>query len=85
MLKVSLHLIVFCSVAVLGNLTLGQEKDFNAYPNDVAKYLRRLYGEDIRPLAFRDDYPSGFEKWQSDARAASSPQAANGHDCVVGR
>ena len=49
---------------------LGQEKDFNAYPEHVSKYLSRLYDKSAQPLAFREDYPGGFEKWQQDARAA---------------
>ena len=55
---------VFCNTA------LGQEKDFNAYPEHVAKYLKRLYDESEQQLAFRDDYPGGFGRWQNDARTA---------------
>ena len=62
---------VTCLVCmVFGNAALGQEKDFNAYPEHVAAYLKRLYHESGRQLGFRDDYPGGFEKWQGDARAA---------------
>jgi hypothetical protein len=63
----SLALVLFvCShVAVLG-----QEKDFNAYPDHVAKYLKRLYDPTERQLGYRDDYPGGFDTWQSDARSA---------------
>jgi len=46
------------------------ERDFNAYPEHVAKYLQRLYDRTQRRLAFRDDYPGGFRKWHHDARAA---------------
>jgi len=48
----------------------GQGKDFNAYPENVAEYLERLYDEDEQELAFRDDYPGGFEAWQREARTA---------------
>ena len=48
----------------------GQEKNFNAYPDHVTKYLKRLYDGNRQPLAFRDGYPGGFQKWQEKARAA---------------
>ena len=51
-------------------MVFGQEKDFNAYPDQVARYLKRLYDPTDRQLAFRDDHPGGFDKWQSDARSA---------------
>ena len=47
-----------------------QEKDFNAYPENVAKYLKRIYDQKQQPLAFREDYTGGFAKWQEDAREA---------------
>ena len=50
--------------------TLAQEKDFNAYPDHVSRYLQRLYDTSARQLEYRDSYPGGFEKWQSDARSA---------------
>jgi 7,8-dihydropterin-6-yl-methyl-4-(beta-D-ribofuranosyl)aminobenzene 5'-phosphate synthase len=49
---------------------LGQEKDFNAYPDHVSRYLKRSYDQQGRQLEYRDDYPGGFEKWQDDARSA---------------
>ena len=53
---------VACLVCtVFGNAALGQEKDFNAYPEHVAAYLKRLYDESGRILALRDDYPGGFD------------------------
>jgi dienelactone hydrolase len=55
---------------VFGTAVLGQERDFNAYPAHVAAHLKRLYDRSGRQLAFRDDYPGGFETWQADARAA---------------
>ena len=48
---------------------LGQEKDFNAYPEHVVKYLKRLYVPSEQQLAYREDYPGGFERWQQEARA----------------
>jgi dienelactone hydrolase len=69
----ALRFAVPCLVcAVFGNVALGQKKDFNAYPEHVATYLKHLYRQTERPLAYRDDYPSGFERWQRDARAALS-------------
>jgi len=56
--------------AVLDNPTLGKEKDFNAYPDHVTKYLGRLYDEAAQPLVFRHGSPGGFERWQKDARTA---------------
>ena len=55
-------------LAVLGTSVFGQEKDFNAYPDHVAKYLGRLYDEDAQPLVFHEDFPGGFDQWQTDAR-----------------
>lgn len=61
--------VLLASIAVC-NSTLGQEKDFNAYPEEVKAYLKRIYEPSDRPLAFRDGYPGGFDKWQVDARTA---------------
>ena len=47
-----------------------QEKDFDAYPDSVAKYLKRIYDQNQQPLAFREDYPGGLSKWQQAAREA---------------
>lgn len=47
-----------------------QEKDFDAYPDNVASYLKRIYGENHQPLAYREDYAGGFSQWQQDAREA---------------
>ena len=70
---------------LVGTAVLGQEKDFNAYPEPVAEHLKRLYGQNEQCLAFREDYPGGFEKWQHDARAALRVKLGNGQDCGVGR
>lgn len=42
--------------------------DAPEHPEQVTKYLQRLYDESHRMYAFRDDYPGGFERWQRDAR-----------------
>ena len=55
-------------LAAFGNPVFGQEKDFNAYPDHVAKYLGRLYDEDAQPLVFHQGFPGGFDQWQTDAR-----------------
>ena len=65
----SLALVLFVGSHVK---VLGQEKDFNAYPDHVANYLKRIYDPTERQLEYRDDYPGGFDKWQSDARSALS-------------
>lgn len=59
-----LVVVVYCSTAP------GQDKDFNAYPENVAKYLKRIYDQKQQPLAFQEDYTGGFDKWQQDAREA---------------
>lgn len=65
------HSTLACLVCmVFSNAALGQEKDFNAYPKHVAEYLKRLYDESGQQLAFRDDDPGGFGRWQRDARGA---------------
>lgn len=46
-----------------------QEKDFDAYPDDVARYLKRIYDGSRQKLAFRPEYAGGFKAWQRDARA----------------
>jgi hypothetical protein len=35
--------------------TFGQEKDFNAYPEHVSSYLKRLYDQQGRQLEYRAD------------------------------
>jgi hypothetical protein len=47
----------------------GQEKDFHAYPEHVASYLKRIYSQDRQPLAFREEFPGGFDAWQREARS----------------
>ncbi len=47
-----------------------QERDFGGYPEHVVQYLQRLYGESEQRLAFREDSPGGFDKWQDSARGA---------------
>jgi len=61
---------VLLVLAAAHSVSLAQEKDFNAYPDQVAAYLKRLYDPSQRPLAFRADYPGGLAAWQHDARAA---------------
>ena len=45
-----------------------EQRDFNAYPARVAKYLQRVNHEGQHRYSFRDDYPGGFAKWREDAR-----------------
>lgn len=45
-----------------------EERDFNDYPENVIKYLGRIYAEEHRQYAFRDDYPGGIAQWRTDAR-----------------
>ncbi len=52
----------------LSTQTRAQGKDFNAYPEPVVKYLHRIYAEEHREFAFREDYPGGVEAWRSEAR-----------------
>jgi hypothetical protein len=57
-------------VVVLCDIAPSQERDFNAYPENVTKYLKRIYDQQQQPLAYREDYTGGFSKWQEDARKA---------------
>ena len=57
-------------LATLANPIFGQEKDFNAYPDHVVKYLGRLYDEDVQPLVFHQGSPGGFDRWAKEARTA---------------
>ncbi len=46
-------------------------RPFAEYPDPVAGYLKRLHGgtaTQVGALAFRTDYPGGFNAWQRDAR-----------------
>ena len=45
-----------------------EERDFNDYPENVLKYLGRIYAKEHRQYAFRDDYPGGIARWRTDAR-----------------
>lgn len=63
-LLVCLLIVVVCPIAT------GQDKDFNAYPENVAAYLKRIYGDKQQPLAYRKDYAGGFRQWRMDAREA---------------
>lgn len=53
-----------------GRSSFGQEKDFNAYPDHVVKYLQRIYDEKHQSLAFHARTRDEFEKWQQEARTA---------------
>ena len=51
---------------------LAQQKDFNAYPENVASYLKRVYGKsrprpDARPDV-REDNPEAWKDWQRQTR-----------------
>jgi dienelactone hydrolase len=59
-----LVIVVYCGTAP------GQEKDFNAYSENVSKYLKRIYDKRQQPMAYREDYAGGFRKWQQDASEA---------------
>lgn len=63
-------LVTFTLAACTASMTAAQGKDFNAYPEHVAKHLQRLYDESKQQLAFRTDYPGGFDQWQKKARTA---------------
>jgi len=45
-----------------------QQRDFNDYPEPVAKYLERIFDESKRAHAFREDDARGFQAWQAEAR-----------------
>ena len=53
-----------------GHAARAQEKDFNAYPDHVARYLKRLYDRDQQPLVYREGFDGGFDGWQAAAREA---------------
>ena len=41
---------------------------FVTYPEPTAAYLDRLHRKTPAPLAFREDFPGGFDAWQNAAR-----------------
>ncbi len=45
-------------------------QDNPSLPDDVLRYLGRLYSEDCRRHACRAETPDGIERWQSEARPA---------------
>ncbi len=61
--------LTFFTLLLMTPFAGAQEKDFDAYPDHVVKYLKRIYDESRQEFAFRQDYPGGFDKWQRDARA----------------
>ncbi len=50
------------------SLSAAEQKNFNDYPENVVKYLGRIYAEENRQFAFREDYPGGVDRWRTDAR-----------------
>ncbi len=42
---------------------------FNDYPENVTRYLQRIYDKGHAKYSYRRDYPGGFEAWQKEARA----------------
>lgn len=63
--------VVLCLSQVIQPLPVAaQSTEANEYPENVKRYLQRLYDEASSSLAYRDDYPGGFEKWQEEARSA---------------
>lgn len=54
----------------IAGTALAEPKDFNDYPEPVAKFLQRANTADQGEYAFRNDYPGGFEAWQKAARPA---------------
>jgi hypothetical protein len=61
---------VCLAILCLGHPVMGQDRDFGAYPDHVVRYLKRLYDQGRQPLAFREDYPGGFDQWRKETRAA---------------
>ena len=61
-------LLTCLAIAVASGTALSQEKDFDAYPEQVANYLKRIYDQKQQTLAYREDYRGGFDKWQQNAR-----------------
>ncbi|GAF98538.1 unnamed protein product, partial [marine sediment metagenome] len=66
--RVRLACCACATVLLLSTQGRAQEKDFDDYPEHVVKYLGRLFDEEHRQYAFRDDYSGGVRKWRSDAR-----------------
>ena len=63
----------YCLLSILvAAFSLGaqaeEDRDFNAYPPNVADYLIRVNSVDQGRHAFRQDYPGGYEQWRDDAR-----------------
>jgi hypothetical protein len=56
--------LLLCLMASMGEA----ENPFDQYPENVERYLARLYQEDQRQFAFREDYPGGFTSWKKEAR-----------------
>lgn len=97
------RVILLCFILVTGlpvaETAQGQDeavKPFVEFPGATARYLSRLHGKDganskVGELAFRADYPGGFEAWQRDARKKliellgipRIAQAAGDHEPVV--
>lgn len=46
-----------------------QRRGDDPYPEPAAGYLQRLFAKDQQRLAFRENYPGGFARWQADALA----------------
>ena len=61
-------LLTCLAIAVASSTALSQEKDFDAYPEQVTNYLKRIYDQKQQTLAYREDYRGGFDKWQQNAR-----------------
>ncbi len=53
--------------AVAAELRAARERGAEEYPEDVAGYLKNLYDRRNQPLAFREDYRGGFQKWREKA------------------
>ena len=60
---------VLLLVTVASPVVTAQEKDLDAYPDHVAKYLQRLYDETSQPLVFQPDFPGGFARWHGNQHA----------------
>lgn len=63
-------MVVWLSHALQPVPVAGQNTKVDEYPENVERYLRRLYDDSGRSLVFRDSGPGGFEQWREETQAA---------------
>ena len=85
--RLSTALLTCLAIVFVCRTAPSQEKDFDAYPEQVTKYLKRIYDRKQQPMAYREDYAGGLQRHGRADNASSkhAPEAGQESWSTVSR